>query len=152
MKFSDFSKSMHPLEIAALVIFIIYLVFPFDTPSFLVGTVNTPLGLLVMFIITLYLFFYTNPVLGIVYIFVAYELLRRSSAQTGQHISADSTPTEQERQMDMLTMNPPSPITNVTLEEEVIQKMNPARAEFLAGGNTSSFKPVTEKYVGASKY
>lgn len=152
MKFSDFSKSMSPLEIAALVIFIIYLVFPFETPSFLVGTVNTPIGLIIIFVITLYLFFYTNPVLGVIYIFVAYELLRRSSTQVGHDLIVNDTDTETKRTTEMVEMNPPNPITNTTLEEEVIQKMNPARGQFLAGGNTSSFKPVVERCLGASKY
>lgn len=152
MKFSDFTKSMTSLEIAALVVFIVYLIFPFETPSFLVGTVNTPIGLMVIFVITLYLFFYTNPVLGIIYIFVAYELLRRSSTQFLKPRVIDYTVTEDKRMNEMVSMNPPNPIVSITLEEEVVQKMNPARSQFLAGGISSSFKPVTGRCTGASKY
>ena len=152
MKFSDFSKSMTPLEMAALVVFIIYLVFPFQTPSFIVGTVNTPIGLIVIFIVTLYLFFYTNPVLGIIYIFVAYELLRRSSLIANSPTIIKNTPSESKRTSEMQQMNPPNPIVNRTLEEDVIRTMNPARDQFLAGSTASSYQPVAERIVGASKY
>lgn len=152
MKFSDFSNSMTPLEIAALIVFIIYLVFPFQTPSFLVGSVNTPIGLIIIFIITLYLFFYTNPILGIIYIFVAYELLRRSSLVANRPTMIKNTPSESKRSSEMRDMNPPNPIVSTTLEEEVIRTMNPARDQFLSGGNVSAFQPVAERIVGASKY
>ena len=79
MKLSDFTQSLSPLETATLIVFVIYIIFPFKTPFFLAGIINTPIGLLVALVLTLYLFFYTNPILGVVFIFVAYELIRRSS-------------------------------------------------------------------------
>lgn len=151
MKLSDFTKALSPLEIAALVIFVIYIIFPFHTPAFLLGTVNTPIGLVVLLVVTLYLFFYTNPILGVVYIFVAYELIRRSSLVrrgSSDNYMIRSSPSEVQRAAEMSQMNP---VRKVTLEEDVIAKMAPSQI-FHDNNIDSGFKPVAERVVGASKF
>jgi len=151
MKLSDFTKALSPLEIAALVIFVIYIIFPFHTPAFLLGTVNTPIGLVVLLVVTLYLFFYTNPILGVVYIFVAYELIRRSSLVrrgSSDNYMIRSSPSEVQRAAEMSQMNP---VRKVTLEEDVIAKMAPSQI-FHDNTIDSGFKPVAERVVGASKF
>jgi predicted membrane protein len=151
MKLSDFTKALSSLEIATLVIFVIYIIFPFKTPAFLSGTVNTPLGLIVLLVVTLYLFFYTNPILGVVYIFVAYELIRRTSLVrrgSADNYMVRSSPSEVQRAIEMNQMNPERV---VTLEETVISKMAPAQV-FNDNTIDTGFKPVTERVVGASKF
>jgi len=151
MKLSDFTKALSPLEIAALVIFVIYIIFPFHTPAFLLGTVNTPIGLVVLLVVTLYLFFYANPILGVVYIFVAYELIRRSSLVrrgSSDNYMIRSSPSEVQRAAEMSQMNP---VRKVTLEEDVIAKMAPSQI-FHDNTIDSGFKPVAERVVGASKF
>lgn len=149
MKFSEFTRSMSPLEIALLVLFIIYIIFPVQTPSFLASSINTPLSLVVIFIVTLYLFFYTHPVIGIIYIFVAYELLRRSSLTIGQNVMLQFTPNETVRTNDMIQMNP---APQATLEEEVILQMAPSTQNHIQIEGGSNFQPVQEKIIGASLY
>ena len=78
MKFNSFKKQMTPMEIGALVIFIIYLIIPFKTPRTVSHWVNSSAGILGILVVTTYLFMYAHPALGILYLFVAYELLRRS--------------------------------------------------------------------------
>lgn len=151
MKLSDFTKALSPLEITALVIFVIYIIFPFKSPAFLSGTANTPIGLVVLLVVTLYLFFYTNPILGVVYIFVAYELIRRSSLVrrgSADNYMVRSSPSEVQRAIEMNQMNP---VRVVTLEEDVISKMAPAQV-FHENTIDSGFKPVAERVVGASKF
>jgi hypothetical protein len=148
MKLSDFTKSLSPLEIAALVIFIVYIVFPFKTPLLLAGVVNTPIGLIVVLIFTLYLFFYINPLLGVVFIFVAYELIRRTSlvkVAASDNYMVRSSPSEAERKREMTQMNPPH---KVTLEEDVVAKMAPATV-FQHVESETGFKPVIEKTNGS---
>ena len=67
------------LEILLLIIFIFYLIFQVKTPNMLIDFVNSNLGMIIILIITVYLFLFTNPVLGVLSIFVVYELIRRSS-------------------------------------------------------------------------
>jgi len=150
MKLSDFTQSLSPLETATLIVFVVYIIFPFKTPYFLAGIVNTPIGLLVALVLTLYLFFYTNPILGVVLIFVAYELIRRSSLvkiAASDNYMVRSSPSEAERSYEMKQMNP-SP--SITLEEDVVAKMAPAQV-FNHSDTTLGigFKPVIEKTSGS---
>lgn len=151
MKLSDFTKKLIPLEISTLVIFIIYIIFPFRTPLFLSKFINTALGLIVILLVTLYLFFYTNPILGVVYIFVAYELLRRSAiaSPSGDAYLVKNTPSEEKRQQEMVKMNPPQ---RHTLEEDVISTMAPSQYFGHDYAVETDFKPVTERIVGASLF
>ena len=152
MKLSDFTNKLSSIEITALVVFVIYIIFPFRTPSFLIGTINTPMGLVGILVITLFLFFYTNPILGVVYIFVAYELIRRSSLVTSgakDNYIVRSSPSEIQKAAEMNLMNPTH---NVSLEEDVISKMAPAQVFHHNVGINTGFKPVVEKVKDASLF
>jgi len=153
MKLSDFTNSLSPLESATLILFIIYIIFPFRTPVFLSGVINNPLGLITVLIVTLYLFFYTNPILGVVYIFVAYELLRRSSlvksAGASDNYMIKYTPSEAQRTGEMVKMNPNH---EITLEESVVATMAPAQKFGNDPSIDTAFKPVVERLDGASLY
>ena len=80
MDFQNNIKSFTPIEITLLIIFILFIIMPVQIPVFIGPIVNSPLGILCIFTITLFLFLYSNPILAIVYIFVGYELIRRTSA------------------------------------------------------------------------
>lgn len=150
MKLSDFTNKLSSLEIVALVVFVLYIIFPFRTPAFLIGVINTPVGLVTILIITLFLFFYTNPILGVVYIFVAYELIRRSSlvsSGAADNYIVRSSPSEIQKAAEMTVMNP---VHVVTLEEDVISKMAPAQVFHQDLGINTGFKPVVEKVKNAS--
>ena len=81
MKFSwgNFKKPLDPIEITALVIFVLYLVFPVNTPPQLAKIITTSIGLLILLGVAVYLFLNTHPAVAILYIFVVYELIRRSN-------------------------------------------------------------------------
>jgi hypothetical protein len=152
MKLSDFTSSLSPLEIATLVVFVIYIIFPFTNPAVLSGVVNTPLGLVVILVTALYLFFYTNPILGVVFIFVAYELIRRSSLVkqgAADNYMIRSSPSESQKAAEMNEMNP---VRTVTLEEDVITKMAPAQNFHNDTAIDTGFKASVERIVGASVY
>jgi len=147
MKIPEVFKTLSKLEITLLAVFVLYLVLPIPTPTLLSGVVDSPLGMLAIFIVTLYLFFYTNPILAIIYVFVAYELLRRSSIVTGRVAMIQYTPSQAKRDIQMKAMNPPQ--TN-TLEEEVIKQMAPIGHSDPAVYVMSSYKPVADNVNGAS--
>jgi len=152
MKLSDFTKNLSLIEIVALVIFIIYIIFPFRTPVFFNGIINTPIGLVIMFIVTLFLFFYTNPILGVVYIFVAYELIRRTSlVKTGasDNYMIRSSPSENQKSDEMIKMNP---TRTLTLEEDIVAKMAPVQVFNNDPTINTGFKPVVEKSKYASLF
>jgi len=73
MDFKKLFLSLTKLEWALLVIFALYVVLPIPTPNFMAGLVDSSLGMLTVFVVTVYLFFNVNPVVAVVYIFVAYR-------------------------------------------------------------------------------
>jgi hypothetical protein len=91
--------------------------------------------------------FYTTPVLAILTVFVAYELLRRSQNALVSKGFIRHSPSQWKKDEEMRKMNPP---VVTTLEEEVIQVMAPIGKGESALGTTSSFKPVQDKIAGAS--
>ena len=149
MKFGNI-KSVSPIEIVIFVAFVIYLVFPIATPDVLANVVDTPLGIITLFVITLSLFVYTNPILGIIYIFVAYELLRRSHKTVPINIPSyipTASPNQAAKNTEMAKMNPPKA---TTLEEEVILKMAPIGHSDLSTYVDTTFKPVSENTKNAA--
>ena len=164
-------KSISPAEILALVVFILYIVLPVPTPSFLSPYVNSPLGLIGIFCITVALFVYTHPVVAIVYIFVAYFLLSRSvvnkpaKAQTAylqytpsaadrkaavqQQLNEASSP-NQSAQAPVIGKNGVVQPRQPTLEEEVVNKMAPVGKSEPALYTASSFLPVATNVQGAA--
>jgi predicted membrane protein len=82
MKVPTILKTLTLIEIVIVAIFILYIVFPVPTPTFMASYVESPLGMILILCTLVYLFVYTNPILAILFIFVGYELLRRSGKIT----------------------------------------------------------------------
>ena len=158
MKITENLKSFSPLEISLLVLFIIYLVLPIQTPDFLAPAINSPLGMLMIFIITVFLFLYMNPILAIVYIFVGYELLRRSSSSIGNMIYNSNVIKHNiynnGREVVPLFKkeNELAEKRRTTLEEEIISTMAPIGHSDPVVYNTSTYKPISESVGSASLF
>jgi uncharacterized membrane protein (DUF485 family) len=149
MNIPNLFKSFSQLEIALLIIFVLYIVLPISTPEFLAGMVDSSLGMLTIFIITVYLFFNVNPILAVIYVFVAYELLRRSAVKTGRVQMIKYTPTQAKKDAELKSMNPTKP---ESLEEEVVQKMAPIGHSEPSVFISSTFKPVADNIRNAAIY
>ena len=147
MEIPKILKSFTSLELILLGCFIIYVIFPISTPSIMGGFINSSLGMLILFLIALFLFFYTNPILGVVFIFVAYEMLRRSSFIVGPAEILEYTPSQTKKNAEMVRMNPPK---IETLEEEMVAKMAPIGHSDISIYTPSSFKPVAQSVGSAS--
>jgi hypothetical protein len=147
MNIPNLFKSFSQLELLLLVIFILYIVLPIQTPDFLAGAIDSSLGMLTIFIVTVYLFFHVNPILAVVYIFVAYELLRRSANRTGRVSMIKYTPTQAKKDAELKALNPP---VVETLEEQTIQKMAPIGHSEPSIFTTTTFKPVADNIKNAA--
>jgi phosphate/sulfate permease len=139
------------LETFLLVVFVVYILFPISTPASMAGAVSSPLNMLVMFLITVYLFLYVSPILGVLYIFVVYELIRRSSvvATSTYRPIINYTPTSLnsiQRDQTIKSMNKP---VASTLEEEMVQTHAPVGVSESGGRVDVSFKPVSENIHNA---
>lgn len=140
--------SFSPIEITLLVIFIIYLTFNVETPLVIAEVIESPFGLLTLLVLLLFLFFYGNPIIAVLFVFVAYELLKRSSFTTGRSAIAEHTPTQIKKDIQMEMMNPKK---EATLEEEIVNKMAPVGKGELPQLIDTNFKPLAAKMEGASK-
>jgi hypothetical protein len=144
-------NSVSPLEIILLAIFVMYLLFPVPTPSFVSPYINSNLGMAMVIIVTLYMILYTTPILGILSIFIAYELLRRSANSISRNKKVPivkHTPSQPQKDIEMKQMNPPKVLS---LEEEIVEKNAPVGKSVLSDSYIeSSFKPTQDKLTGAS--
>ena len=138
-------KSVSPLEIFLFILFVVYIVFSIPTPSILVPWVDSPLGLGIVIMTTLYLFLYTTPILGILSIFVAYELLRRSSKVSNPTQIIQYTPTQIKKDKVMKEMNPPTDV--ITLEEEIVKNMAPLCRSDPSTYIDTSYKPIADGLI-----
>ncbi len=149
MKLQKMFSTLSQVEMIALAVFVLYIVFPIENPSFISNMVDTPLGMVGVLAVTLYLFFNANPLVAILYVFVAYELLRRSAKQTGKAAIQEHTPSQMKKDVKMQKMNP---VKKETLEEEMVEKMAPIGHSDPIVFSESVFKPVAEDVGTASMY
>jgi hypothetical protein len=161
-------KSFNVYEIVLFLSFIIYIVFPIYPPTLLASIVNSPLGIIILFLITVSLFLYANPILGFTYIFVAYILLMRSKQTELQQIpSMGSEPRTPPQEPTRTTRSIPisQPVKdaqlqlmnveqNPSLEEEVIQTHIPLNQnQSKVVEIEHNFLPVSDKIItGTSLY
>jgi len=171
MKIPNILKSIQSSEILLFVLFVVYLIFPIKTPVMIAPYIESPLGMIVIILITIYLFLYSNPILAILYIFVGYELIRRSNVsndtkmnpinkvrfdgevkvmdgeKSGQVAYIQNTPSEETRAAEMQSLNPKQ---KVTLEEDMVNEYAPIGTSAPIAIIESSFKPVSDNLKGAS--
>jgi hypothetical protein len=164
-------------EMVLLLLFIIYILFPIATPDLMKPIFSSAIGLLLLFAITVSLFVYTNPILGILYIFVAYELIRRSTVsanymntpgvnQAGKESRRVHFEPEQATQ-DPIPIVPdhnpleivqarapeaPNSFAYQSLEEEIVDVRAPVGKSDPIQFSTSSFQPIANTVKHASMY
>jgi hypothetical protein len=146
MNFS-YLKSISPVDLVLFVLFALYVIFPMDIPSMVASSINSALGMIVLFCMAVYFFMYRNPLLGVVFIFVAYELIRRSTAITGRSAIIEYTPSQNKKDAEMVAMNPPK---EKTLEEDMVELRAPIGKSAVSEYIDSSYKPIVDKVNGAS--
>ena len=137
--FSSLLKKEHRGEFILVILFIIYLIMGYKTPDLVANMVDTLLGKIVIFIIVIYLFMHSNPIVAVLALFVAFDLIRRSSVATGIDALKKYSPSE-EKKMSQFTAFNQFPYT---LEQEVVKKMAP----IVQSGSTltpPSYKPMLE--------
>ena len=165
MKLPNFLKKVKPAEVFVFVVFVLYLIFPVTTPSMMSPYIESPLGMLLLFCLIVAMFLYCNPVLGVLFIFVAYTLLRRSaSVRNKAHYVQHTKDTDEKKVEVQKQVNDATPPTEeprnvgvtidetVTLEEEVVQERAPIGRSEPVNFLHSSYKPVSTNLDGASSF
>jgi len=130
-----------------LALFIIYLVMDVYPPELFASYIDTSLGMVGILLITLYVFMNYNPILGVVFLFVAYEIVRRSARVNNRVPMMLNTPSQAKKDAELAAMNPP---LATSLEEDVVEQMAPVGKSSLISYTMSEYKPVSSDIHNAS--
>ena len=136
-EFSSLFKKQHIGELSLVILFIIYLIMGYKTPEPVANAVDTMIGKIVILMIVVYLFMHSNTILAVLSLFVAFDLIRRSSVSTGIDALRQYEPTELKKSSQFTALNQ----FPYTLEQEVVKKM----AHIVQGGssmNKASYSPI----------
>jgi hypothetical protein len=160
-------RSINPFDVFFIILFIVYLLFPINTPTAIKPFIDSPLGMVAVFILSVCFFVYTNPVLGVLFLLVAYEMIRRNGESNIKTTRMDGnsswytdpvafpnnietvigeTSGEKSKEEQLKAMNPKK---QTSLEEDIIRERAPIRGESNVYIDTT-FKPVADKIHGGS--
>lgn len=142
--FSELLKKEHRHQQFLIVVFILYLLMGHTTPAFIADFVDTPYGKVVVIAFFLVLFSCCHPLVGILGLLVAYELIRRSSVATGSDALKKYVPSEEDKKSKLTTMNQ----FPYTLEQEVVKKMAPPKGP--APESKASYSPTLDQLYDAA--
>jgi hypothetical protein len=143
--FSSLFNKIHRGELILIILFIIYLILGFNTPEPVASLVDSLVGKIVIFLIVIYLFMHTNPILAVLGLFVAFDLIRRSSLSTGIAALQQYAPSEVKKSSQFTAFNQ----FPYTLEQEVVAKMAPISNSGYSI-NQASYKPLLDNTHEAS--
>lgn len=143
--FSSLFKKEHMGELILVILFIIYLIMGYKTPEPVASLVDSLGGKIVLFIIVIYLFMHCNPILAVLALFVAFDLIRRSSVATGIDALKRYAPSEEKKSSQFTAFNQ----FPYTLEQEVVKKMAPI-IQSSSSLSPPSYKPLLENLYDAS--
>ena len=143
--FSGLFKKENMSQLSLAILFIIYLIMGYKTPEPVANIIDTLVGKIVIFIMVIFMFTHANPILAVLALFVAFDLIRRSSAVTGIDALKKYLPTEERKSSQFTAFNQ----YPYTLEQEVVKKMAP----IVQSGSSltkASYKPLLENLHDAS--
>jgi hypothetical protein len=142
--FNELLEKKNMPQLVLVVLFIIYLLMGFKTPDSVANMIDTTVGKIVVAMFALLLFGYSNPILGVLGIFVAYQLVRGASIKTGMAALEEYYPTE-EKKWSPFT---PAHQFPYTLEQEMVKKMAPQK--FNTNYVKATYKPTLDDTYDAA--
>jgi len=143
--FSTLFKKEHMGDLVLAIVFIIYLILGLKTPEPIANLIDTLVGKIVIIIIVLFMFMHVNPILAVLSLFVAFDLLRRSSLATGLDALQKYAPSEEKKSTQFTAYNQ----FPYTLEQEVVAKMAPVKSSGFSLSQ-ATYKPLMENLYDAS--
>ena len=138
-----FDKKNMP-QLALSVLFVIYLVMGYKIPEGVATMVDSPIGKVVVVLVALMLFAYSNPILGVLALLVAYQMIKSASIKTGMAGLEQYYPTEQKKWSPFT----PAHQFPYTLEQEVVKNMTTQK--FNTDYVKAPFRPTLEDTHDAS--
>ena len=140
----DYLDKKNMPQLVLSILFVIYLVMGFQMPENVAELIDTSFGKIIVAIIALMLFAYSNPVLGILSLLVAYQLIKGASIKTGMAGLEEFYPTEAKKWSPFTSTNQ----FPYTLEQEVVKNMTTQK--FNTEYVKAPFRPTLEDTHDAS--
>jgi len=125
-------------QLILVILFLIYLILGFKMPDSVANLIDSSAGKVIVALVALLLFGYSNPILGVLGILVAYQLIKSSSEKTGMAALEKYYPTE-EKKWSPFTPTHQFPYT---LEQEVVKQM--ASQKFNTDFVKAPYSPVLD--------
>lgn len=118
---TNLMKPNNKHHLLLLVVMVLYIILNIKTPQMLASMIDNIYGNIGVVLVALYLLKTMNPIVGVVALYAAYELIQRSSARTGSSAMKKYLPSQmkQDRHLSAFNQFP------ITLEEEVVKQMAP---------------------------
>lgn len=117
--FSELFNKKNAPQFVLSILFVIYLLVGYKMPEGVAQVIDTTMGKIIVSLVALLLFAYSNPVLGVLGLLVAYHLIMTSSIKTGMAALEEYYPTEEKK----WTPFTPAHQFPYTLEQEVVKNM-----------------------------
>ncbi len=143
--YEDLMKKNNAHQLFLVIILLGYIIFNIQTPHLLAPLIDNIYGNIIIIIIAFFTLVNSNPILGIIFMFAAYELVRRSSNATGTSAIQRYLPSQMKMDSDLSAFNQ----FPVTLEEQMVKKMAPLVET--SGPNNLHYEPVSEHTHNAMK-
>ena len=140
----DYFNKKHMPELVLSFLFVIYLVIGYPVPDVVASIIDTPLGKIVVLLAALILFAYSNPVLGVLALLVAYQLIKGSGIKTGMAGLEEYYPTEAKKWSPFT----PTHQFPYTLEQEIVKNMTTQK--FNTEYVKAPFRPILDDTHNAS--
>ena len=115
----DYFDKKHMPELLLSILFVLYLVMGYKMPESVAVMVDSTIGKIVVVLVALMLFGYSNPVLGVLALLVAYQMIKGASVKTGMAGLEEYYPTEAKKWSPFT----PTHQFPYTLEQEVVKNM-----------------------------
>ncbi len=141
----SFMKKQSQLHLILMTLIVLFIVSDITIPTGLAALIDNPMGNIAVVVIALSMLLNEKPVVGVLSVIAAYELIKRSSVKTGSHGIRNYLPSENKKDSHYSSLNDFA----VTLEEEQVQKMVPFVVDNSMTG--PSYKPVLNASHNASK-
>ena len=141
----DLIKAEKRHQLILAVILTLYILIQTKTPVTIAEYVDTPIGNVIVAMVAISTFYYSNPIVGVLGLIAAYELVNRSKLASGNAykrlISSESSKFKY-----MKKLNEDKRV--VTLEEEMVEKMAPLVKN--DEPSNSNYKPILDSLHDAA--
>ena len=137
-------KQENSSQVMIVVILLIYVLVDVKTPESLAELIDNVYGQIVIILGALALFSNCHPLIGVLALFAAYQLIQRSSKVTGTYAIEHVMPSEENKYEEMIEQN----VIPNSLEEEVVKNMVPLVRDVPNG--EQSYQPILDSKIESS--